>query len=153
MPDLQVGGKAVVWGVPAITMQKGIIVDPATSIGVYITDVNFEHQQDVEETRLPSGDVVNLCFYNQRQQCTISCFPYGATKGAAQTEDNLMPLPGWALGLTDLANSDPMIAGTTETQWLVTAASKQRTNTAKSQWNLTLTKYVGISTYASLAAS
>jgi len=144
MAEIQVGGHAVVWGVPAFTgLAKGTIADPGTAVAVYITEVNYELQHDVEETREADGDVVNLTMYNQREQCSVTCYPYGTTKSNADTANSL-PALGNSFGITDSANADAEIGGSSEKVWLVTGASKARTQTGKTVWNLTLQRWSGI---------
>lgn len=150
MAEIQVGGKAVVFGLPAFTVSKGTIADPATPVSVYVTEVQYEKQHDVDETRDADGDVTHVTLYNQREQCTVTCYPYGTAKSDANTANALIDL-GNSLGMTGAAANDSDIGTDTEKVWLVTGSSKSRTQTGKAVWSLTLQRWSGISSYAQLS--
>ena len=147
---VQVGGHAVVFGMPNFVSAKGTIADPGTAVSVYITEVSHEHQTDSEETRDKDGAVVNMTMYNHREQLTVTCYPYSTTTALAKGANEL-PEIGMSFGLTGEADNDKDIAIAAETVYMVTAASKTRSQTGKAVWNLTLVKWDGITSYAQLS--
>lgn len=155
MAEIQVGGHAVVFGMPAFTVDSGT-ADPATTdVAVYITEVQVEKASDLEETRNGDGEVVNLTYYNANETCTVTCYPYGTTAANAKTA-NALPAIGSVIGISgESATEDPDISntGTTpwEKSWTITGASKSRSQTGKVVWTLNLKRFAGISSYSQLS--
>ena len=149
MAEIQVGGKAVVFGLPLFTLDTGTTAAPTTDVAVYITEVQYEKAADMEETRNEAGEVSNITYYNANETCTITCYPYGTDRSAANTA-NALPAIGSVVGVTGTTANDTDI-GTTEKEWTLTAASKSRSQTGKAVWTLTLRRFAGLTSYYQLS--
>lgn len=167
MAEIQVGGKALVFGLASHSILSGVAggtswdteaevtsnAGAGATIEVYITDVNYEKGSDIEETRSQDGEVVNLCYYGFRETATITCIPYGSTKSAAQSE-NVLPQVGYPLKYVGSATADDDDIGDSSGKfYTITGASKVRTATGKCVWTLNLRKDQGITSHSILAAS
>ncbi len=158
MAAIQIG-TAVVWGAPALSSLKtGSTQSNATvasARALIVTGISVTPSRQMEETADADGDIVAAVLYGHTTECTVECFPADSTIANGKTA-NALPAIGDVLKFTTAsATEEADIAATSETGsyvgfWCIVGASKNRTNTAKTTWTLTLKRWGGISDVSQL---
>lgn len=156
MADIQLG-HGVVFGQVAVTAftrgtTEALATAGATPVAVIITDMSFNKSSSMEETADADGDIAQVTYHGFKSSLTIQCYPYGATRAAANTA-NALPNVGDVVKIVAGTTQDADIAATAGTFWSISSASKQRTNSAKASWTLECSKWGGITDVSQVAAS
>ena len=127
-------GIGVVWG---ITQTGGTIqLGTATGIGRIVSE-NITSDSKTMEHLDGNGDLIGVCFYDQRTTIELEVYPSGSTLSNAQGGLNACPKPGDTVVLTDLYLDR---VGKTATNYLCMASSIRESNTDRVTISMTLTK-------------
>lgn len=148
-------GTAIVWGIPTVTSLKTGSTEAnalaATARALVVTGVSVSESRQVDETLDADGDISAVVMYGQSKEAQVECFPTASTIADAKTA-NALPAVGDVIQVVLSSATEDIDFGTTSggTYWTITGASKNRSNTAKATWTLTLKKWGGISSQSQL---
>lgn len=148
-------GTAVVWTIPTISSIKTGLTetaaDGATGRALIVTSISISKSGQLDETMNATGDIVAAMIYGQSEECTIECFPASTTIALAKSA-NALPSIGDVIRIEITGDTEEADMTTAANRyWTITAASKNRTNTSKTTWSLTLRRWGGISDQSQLS--
>lgn len=123
-------GTSIVWGVSSTDMSG---FTAAVAAGYTFTGEDLGFEADKVELKNRSGEITSVYTYNGRTTLSLKCYPSGT--GASPTS---LPKPGETVTVT--STSDSQIAG----NWLCESSSKARTNEGIVEFDISLTRYDGI---------